>query len=433
MKTTRYLAAGAAAVAAAVALSACSGNSASTSSSGDDSKSLTVWLMQQTLTDASQKAVIDGFEKKTGIKVKVEIQQWDNINTKLTTALATDTPPDVVEIGNTDVPLFAANGALTDLTGDKKDLEGSNTWLKGLEGPATVDGKLYAAPFYAGTRAVIYNTDTWAKAGVTTAPTSYDELTADLDKVKASNTAADFSPFYLPGTYWYNALSFLYDAGGELTKQSGGTWKGQLSTAASQQGLTDFKTFENTYSTEASRTAPMDTPNPVDILATGKTSAIMGNGNALKSVEQAAPQLVGKISSFPFPSKADPGKNMPNFLGGSDIAIAAKSKNQKSALSFVKYITSNDVQTAQISEASGHIPISDELIDQVSATLPDEMKAFYVGAKLSISTPPTPGWATIESDASVTDFFSQIATGNKTVEQAADDFDKHLDTALNKK
>jgi N,N'-diacetylchitobiose transport system substrate-binding protein len=431
VKTIRYIAAGVAAAVAAVALTGCSGGNGA-QSSGDD-KSLTVWLMQDTLTDASQKAIVDGFKKKTGITAKVEVQQWDNINTKLTTALATDTPPDVVEIGNTDVPLFAANGALLDLTSDKKDLEGANTWLKGLEGPATVDGKLYAAPFYAGTRAVIYNKDIWAKAGVMDAPTSYDELTSDLDKVRALNQAPDFSPIYLTGTYWYNALSFLYDAGGALAKKSGDSWKGQLETAQSQKGLSDFKTFQNAYSTEGSRTAPMDTPNPTDVFATGKTSAIMGNGNALKTILQANAGLVGHVGSFPFPSKADPGKNMPNFLGGSDIGIAAKAQHQKAALQFVKYITSDDIQAKQVSEASGHIPISDQLIDTVTATLPDEMKAFYQGAKLSISTPATPGWATIESDASETDFFSQVSSGNKSVAQAAADFDKHLDAALNAK
>src|SRR5262249_1246090 len=168
--------------------------------------------------------------------------------TKLTTALATDTPPDVVEIGNTDVPLFAANGALADISSNKADLAGANSWLKGLEGPATVDGKLYAAPFYAGTRSVIYNQDAWAKAGVTAPPTTYTELIADLDKIKATSSAADFSAFYLPGTYWYNAISFLYDAGGGLAQQSGSNWQGQLETSASQQGLQDFKNFQNTYS-----------------------------------------------------------------------------------------------------------------------------------------------------------------------------------------
>ena len=418
---------------ALLALTACAGSSAGSSSSSHKGSTLTVWLMQDTLTSDSQAAIVSAFEKKTGAKVKVEIQQWDNINTKLTSALATDTPPDVIEIGNTDVPLFAANGALMDVTSQKKAISGGNSWLTGLEGPATVEGKLYAAPFYAGTRAVIYNKKTWSDAGITQPPASYTDLTADLDKLKAANPAADFSPIYLTGTYWYNALSFLYDAGGKLASEKGGKWTADLSTPESQKGLSNFKAFQNKYSTAASQSAPMDTPNPVDVIGTGKAATIMGNGNALKTLVKSHPELQGQIGSFPFPSQMSPGKNMPNFLGGSDIAVAAKSKNQDLAVQFLTYIDSPKVQLDQISALDGHIPVSQSLIDQATKTLPDEMKAFYSSAKLSISTPATPGWATIESDNSVVDFFSQIATGSKSVQQAAADFDKHLQTALNAK
>jgi N,N'-diacetylchitobiose transport system substrate-binding protein len=431
MKKQHLVAAGTLGLAAMLAMTACSGGSSGGSGSGGDSKSLTVWLMQDTLTADSQAAIVKKFEDDNDVTLKVEIQQWDNINTKLTTSLATDNPPDVVEIGNSDVPLFAANGALMDITDQKASLSGGNEWLKGLEGPATVDGKLYAAPFYAGTRAVIYDKQVWAAAGVTAPPTSFTEFTADLDKIKAANSAPDFSPIYLTGTYWYNALSFLYDAGGSLAEQSGDTWTAKLSTPESLKGVENFKAFQNAYSTTASQTAPLDTPNPTDVLATGKTATIMGNGNALKTVEESNPALKGQVGSFPFPSETDPGKNMPNYLGGSDLGIAAKSKNQDLALKFLELIESPDIQVDQISTASGHIPVSQTLIDKATPTLPDEMKAFYASAKLSISTPATPGWATIESDKSVLDFFSQIASGSKTPEQAASDFDSHLETALN--
>ncbi|WP_225448045.1 hypothetical protein [Streptacidiphilus sp. P02-A3a] len=48
-----------------------------------------------------------------------------------------------------------------------------------------------------------------------------------------------------------------------------------------------------------------------------------------------------------------------------------------------------------------------------------------------MATPATPGWATIESDASINTFFADIATGRTSVAQAAASFDAHLDQALN--
>ncbi len=232
MRTSRIVAVGAVGVVAALALSACAGSTAgSPSSSGaldGKGKTLTVWAMTGDLSDATLKAINDEFTKETGAKVKVQTQQWTDISTKITTALASSTPPDVLDLGNTQVATFASSGGLADLTSYKDDFAQGQTWLGGLADPATVDGKLYAVPSFAGARAVLYNKDVWTAAGITAAPTTYDELKADLDKVKAANTAADFSSFYLPGQYWYAGMQWVWDAGGEIATAEGRQVGGRL-------------------------------------------------------------------------------------------------------------------------------------------------------------------------------------------------------------
>jgi len=133
---------------------------AATSSSAEG-RTLTVWYMDGDLSDKAVAAINAAFTKATGAQVKVQ-KEWDNINTKLTTALAGDNPPDVLEIGNTDVPMFAASGGLSDITSHVPDMTAGQTWLPGLVGPATVDSKVYAAPLFAGNRAVVYNKTVWA-------------------------------------------------------------------------------------------------------------------------------------------------------------------------------------------------------------------------------------------------------------------------------
>jgi N,N'-diacetylchitobiose transport system substrate-binding protein len=432
MKKHRFAAVIGLGLSASLALSGCAGaNGTQSSSTGTQGKTLTVWYMQDSLTTASIAAINKIFEAQTGATVKVETQQWNNINTKLTTALATDNPPDIVEIGNTDVPLFAATGALADITAHKKELSGGQTWLTGLEGPATVNGKLYAAPLYGGTREMIYNKTMWASAGITTPPTTYAEMTADLDKIKAANPASDFSAAYISGTNWYSGISFLYDAGGAIAKKSGGTWKGQFSTAGSQKGLAQFKAFQNAYSVNGSQTAPLDSPNPIDVFATGKAATVMLPGGNIASMEATNPALTGHIGSFVIPSLNQPGKSMPSFLGGSELGIAAKSTNQDLALKYLKLLTSDNIQINQITKVDDAIPISTQLVKRVLPTIPDHLKAFYVGAENSISTPATAGWATIESDQTILGVFSQVTAGSKSAKDAASSMDSHLDTALN--
>ena len=419
-------------LALAFAATACGSSAAPAASAGVSTKgagsTLTVWYMDGDLSTQDQNAIDAAFTAATGAKVDVQIQEWANINTKLSTALAQNNPPDVVEIGNTDVPLFAAGGALSDLTANETELEQGQSWLPGLSGPATVSGHLYAAPLFAGNRAVIYNKKIWSAAGITAVPTSYAQLTADLARIKTANPSPDFSAFYFPGEYWYGALQFVWDAGGQLATESGGTWSGALGSAAAQQGLATWKTFQNTYSTPASRDVDTKSPDQDALFAQGKAATILDT--SINTVLKDEPSLKGEIGTFPFPGQTA-GTSQPVFLGGSDLAIAAKSPNQALALQYLKTAASVEVQKADIVGLDGWTPVSTQLIAQTSGSLSQTSKAFAAAAERSVATPATPGWATIESDASINQFFSSIATGGQSPAQAAKSFDSHLDQALN--
>ena len=109
---------------------------ATASASGN---TLTVWLMTGDSIPAVVNSVNSAFTTQNpGWTVNVEVQQWGGISTKLITALAGSTPPDVMEIGNTDVAEFAASGGLTNLAPDKSQFENSSKWLTGLAGTGRV-------------------------------------------------------------------------------------------------------------------------------------------------------------------------------------------------------------------------------------------------------------------------------------------------------
>jgi N,N'-diacetylchitobiose transport system substrate-binding protein len=433
LRKSRIYAVAAVGLAAALALSACSsGNSGGSSSTSigvpkGKGKTLTVWSMTGDLTTATLDAINKQFTKETGAKVNVQTQQWTNIGTKITTALSTSTPPDVVDLGNTDVASYAASGGLADLTANKKELEAGQTWLSGLEDPAEYNGKLYAVPSFAGDRAVLYNKTLWAKDGITSVPTTYNELTADLDILKAKNPSPTFSAMYYPGQYWYAGLGFVWDAGGAIATGKGTNWKGAFGSAASQQGLNDFKTFQNTYSDKASQTLNTDTPSQDTIFADGQAGAIVANSWEIGVVEGTKKLAASDLGSFPFPGKS--GKNQPVFLGGSDWGVATKSKNTALAKLWVKIAASPSIQSKYVFGHDGWIPNS----VQGSATAATKTSAlnaaFFTAAKISNPTPASAGWLTIEGDNTITQFFQNVATGDPS--SAASSFDSHLETALN--
>src|ERR687890_2592517 len=153
------------------------------SSAQSGPRTLTIWLM----TGSAPPAVVDAVNaewKKAhpNDTVKVELQQWNNITTKLDAAFAGSNPPDVVELGNTLVAKYAAAGALQDLSGSRGQFENNQAWLQSLTESCTLDGKLVCAPYLAGSRAVIYRKSMFAKAGVQP-PTSLDDLQAAAEKL----------------------------------------------------------------------------------------------------------------------------------------------------------------------------------------------------------------------------------------------------------
>jgi len=334
-------------MALALALAACGG--------GDDGgdqqaqtgpRTLTVWLMEGSAPPQVIEAVNAEFKTAhPNDTVKVELQQWSNVTTKLDAAFAGSSPPDVMELGNTLVSKYGAAGALQDLSGNRSQFENSQSWLQSLTESCTVDGKLVCAPYLAGSRAVIYRKSMFAKAGITATPTSMDELKAASDKLMSTfGSDKRFSAFYFPGKYWYAALPFVWDFGGDIAKQEGDQWRGTLDSAEAQQGLGQLKQLVDCCS-RADKSG--DEAKQDQTFAQGHVAMIVANGwekGVILDKKTGNPKLEKDLAAFPLPSH-NPGQTAPVFLGGSDLGVATKSKNQDLALDWVKLLSGTKFQT----------------------------------------------------------------------------------------
>ena len=133
---------------------------------------------------------------------------------------------------------------------------GGDKLLPGFVEAGSADGKFYAAPYYSGARAVFYNKDAFAAAGVEV-PTTLAEFTTAAEKLQAANPAG--SGFWLPGQDWYNGASWLYTNGGDFAVKDGDKWKGALEDPKSLKGLEQVQElFKN--ATKAPADANSDQP-----------------------------------------------------------------------------------------------------------------------------------------------------------------------------
>lgn len=430
MKRWLKLAAGAAAVTLATAGCAGSGGTdTAASSSGAPAQitgDVTVWLMTgsapASLTDALNKE----FEAAhPGVKVKYEVQQWDGIQQKLTTALASGAPPDVIEIGNTQTAAFASqDGTLTDLTADKDSFNGGQ-WLKGLADSGTYDGKVYGVPFYAANREVIYRKDMFEQAGIAKPPTSNDEWLDAITKLKTKfGSDPDFQALYMPGQNWYALLSFIWDNGGDIAQADGKNYKATLDGAGAKAGLDFYKKLVDTSGTKAPKDADEAKPQQATVYGAGKVAMMIGLPWELATAAKTDASLTAKTGAFAIPSK-NAGQSAPVFLGGSNLAIPANSKNAAAAKEYIKLLSSPKYQS-QLA-AAGVVPgTSTDLTGLDKDPLGSVMAKASANGK---AVPASPKWGDVESGQNpVKDMLTAYLTGKKTLDQATAD----ANAALNK-
>jgi N,N'-diacetylchitobiose transport system substrate-binding protein len=391
-----------------------------------DAKDITVWLMNGSAPDTVIKAVTSEFNAKhPNTAVKVEIQQWDGIQPKTTTALAGDNPPDVLEMGNTLVSKFAEAGGLKDLTDKKSDL-GGDSWLQGLTDAGTLDGKLYGVPYYAGDRAVIYRKDLFAKAGVTTPPTDRASFVAAAEKLqKSGGSDPKFSALYFPGQYWYAALPIIWDEGGDVAVQDGDSWKGALDSPQSQAGLSWLKDVVTKYS-KAPVNGNENDNDPAVPLGEGKAAMIIDAGWKVGTVLKDHPNLKNQLGVFPIPGKSA-GKTAPVFLGGSNLAVSEGSDAPELAYEWLKILAGTKAQT-QLATEGGVIPNSTNLLD-LHAKDP-VLSVFDAAAKNSKFTPATPKWANVESSSILQDMLVNIFSNKKSIPDATKDASEAITKTL---
>lgn len=444
MKILRFAAVG---VAATLALAACSSGGSGSSSTPSASTppapaTIKLWLNGTDTPQALRDYLTTTFAAQNpGSSLVIEQQDWTGLVPRLQTALASaDQTPDVVEIGNTQSPTFTYAGAFADITDMKAEL-GGDKLLPGFVDAGSANGKFYAAPYYSGARAVFYNKDAFAKAGVQV-PTTLAEFTTVAEKLQAANPSG--SGFWFPGQDWYNGASWLYTNGGDFAVKDGDSWKGALEDPKSITGLEQVQElFKNATKAPADAnsdqpwvpfnngqaamfSAPtwarwsIDLPQCNKGVKQGDTSAA---AKAALTLQQTCNEAHTGI--FPLPG-IEAGRYATGFAGGSNIAVAAKSQHPELAKNLLKIIFSADFQNmlGKNGLIPGNSTYATSMGDDVYA------KAAVAAALNAKLTPAAENWATVEGNRILEDFFQKIATG-ADVKTAAAAADKQITDALN--
>lgn len=428
VRIKKSLAAAVAATLAVAGLAACGSDNDDKDGvgGGAEKADIRVWLNGTDTPEEARAWLKETFEEENpGSTLTIEQQEWDGLVEKLTTALSSESEtPDVVEIGNTQAPTFTSAGAFAPLTDELDDLGGDDL-LPGFVDGATIDGETYAVPYYAGSKYIFYRKDLFEKAGLEV-PASLDEFVQAAVTLKEANPKpANFSGFWFPGQDWRNGAAFVWAAGGDLAVEDGGEWTGALSSPESVAGL---QTAQDLFMSASGAPKDGNEADPWTPFCAGEVGMMSTPGwvkGLIEDPEAGCPDGHAKeIGVFAMPGPD--GQPAPVLLGGSDLAVAAKSANQELAQEAIALMLSEDYQT--LMAEAGLTPARTSL-----ATLlgDDEYASATVEAASNAKlTPAAPGWANVEGSRVLEDLFSDIAQGGD-VEELAAEADEELNSQLN--
>lgn len=399
--------------------------SASSDTSAVTGKTVRVWFMEGSISDDAIAYLEKTFaEQNPGNTLKVEIQPWDGIVSKLQTSLASKSEsPDLVETGNTQTAVFASVGAFAPVD-DLYNKVGGDKLIQSFIDAGRWDNKLYALPLYAGARGIIYRKDLFEKANIAV-PKSIDELADAAIKLGKANpdNVEGFSGMYLSAVDIHGVESLMFAGGGDYATLSNGKWQEKLTdpaTIASLERIQKIFKEGTAYAMDSSASQK----SFQKYFNENKVGILVGTGSVAKKIDKELWDA-GKVGVMPIPGVKE-GSVGQTFAGGSSISLASNAQNPELAKKALEVIFSEKFQT-MVAKA-GWTPGNTQYGSASEGAFAGISTTVIENSKL---TPNTPQWGVVAGDNVIRDFFTEIAQG-KDVKTVAKDAGAKLDTTLNK-
>jgi len=389
----KALAVGAALAMSVSVLAGCGNSSSSSADAGlgtkDNPVTLSFWTWQP--TDAQWKGIYKKFQEKyPNIKIKWwRTAEQADYQKKLQTAMAGGEGPDLfgVQTGTmaTEYARFADD--MNDLADENmpgwKDKVSENA----VKQVTTTDGKLAGMPtIISGQEYLLYNKTLLKENGITTLPTTYDELKADCAKLKDKGL--------IPMAFgakdgWHDVDFFVW-----MSNQFG---KGDIYKAEEGKASFTDKTFVKTMNAwkqmvgdkvfQDGAVGTATYPDARDNYFYSRKTAFFPTGSWHASVAIPNDETKGtavendELGMIQFPSVGD-GKAEPTT--GVDFALSVNktSKKKKAAMKFVEFMTTGEGQQLWINTLQGS-PVAKgmevQLPSDVSQTAKDSVSEITKG------------------------------------------------------
>lgn len=308
-----------------------------------DTVELKWWILtQQDTAQAAVDKLIEDFEAANpNITISLETRSTDAHKDALRTSAGTDAAPDIFAMwaGPGLGGEFVKAGVSKDVTNYYEQYQWADRFTPATIEPYTQYGGHHGVPWSQSLQVIYYNKRLFQQAGITAEPTSYEELVADADRLKA----AGITPIEFGGSVNWHVMRLLdnlveTECGAEkadqLTSRTA-SWAGEPCVDAA---FTELKKWSDSYVNQGF--IGIDNDESSTLFYTGKAAmALEGDWFTSQIVDGGG--NIDEVGIFPFPTGTN---RLYGFSNGQ--YIGAKSKHPDEAAKFIDYLTSTDAQRA---------------------------------------------------------------------------------------
>lgn len=359
--------------------------------------------------------VVPAFEAANpGIKIDAIRMPLDGLQQQVITGASGDAAPDVMRMDLTWVAGFAKLGALQDISGFEGFSAVKENAQKASMDTNYYNGGYYGLPLNSNTTVSVWNMDLLREFGVTSVPTTMDEVVA---LAKAHNDPANEKyVFTIAGTYTWAMLPYFWTLGGDITDDSFSVASGYLNSDASVKALETIADWFNDG--VISHAIIGEQPDAWGGM-TGGSYAMISEGPWFFSSNDSAFET--QTTSMP----AGAGGSV-SIVGGEDIVMFKSSKHQEEAWKFMEYMLSDEAQLAMT--GAGMIPTTKTAGAKMDTSATPYLKAYLEQLETAKARTPSANWGDIDTILGNT--FEMVIRGEAGAKDALDQAAVQIDALL---
>ncbi|MFE6040203.1 extracellular solute-binding protein [Streptomyces sp. NPDC056452] len=371
----------------ALAATGCAGGSSTDNGGGSSDGKVTLTLWENAQPGPGEKywqaAAKEYHSLHPDVTIKIQAIQNEDLDGKLQTALNSGSAPDIfLQRGGGKMQAMVDAGQVQALNLTATDK--ANAGAAAVEG-YSIDGKVYAMPVDTQPEGIYYSKDLFQKAGITSTPTTIDELEDAVAKLKAINVEpiAVGAKDAWPAAHWYYNFALRecsQDTMQEAAKSLKFTDPCWTKAGDDLASFLKVKPFQKGFLTNSSQ---QGAGSSAGMIANHKAAMeLMGNWEpgVIAGLTPDKKQLPD-LGWFPFPAVAG-GQGDPTAIMGGLDGFSLSKDAPKEALGFLQFLVTQEQQKAY-AKAFYTIPVNKDA--QAVVTDPYNVSALQAFNKAAYS------------------------------------------------